>query len=87
MLAFFVLAMLHNPEVQRCAQKHIDDIVGRQRMPTMDDQRNLPYIQALVKELLRWQPVTPMGIAHRCTEVRTVSLGRRGPLRLTHTRR
>ena len=49
------------PEVQRKAQAEIDRVIGSDRFPTTADQPNLPYIDALVKEVLRWNPVVPLG--------------------------
>jgi cytochrome P450 len=56
--------MLLYPEVQRKAQDQLDTVVGRDRLPTFEDLDSLPYIQATVKEMLRWQPVTPLGLSH-----------------------
>lgn len=53
--------MLLHPEAMRRAQQEIDSVIGRSRMPTFDDEPSLPYVSALVKELLRWRPVVPMG--------------------------
>jgi len=64
----FFLAMTLYPEVQRKAQAEIDRVVGNDRFPTFADQANLPYIDALTKELLRWNPVTPLSIPHIATE-------------------
>jgi cytochrome P450 len=58
----FFLALVLYPEVQRRAQAELDDVVGRDRLPTFDDRPRLPYIEALCKELARWQMVTPMGV-------------------------
>jgi hypothetical protein len=44
--------MLLYPEVQRYAQRHIDDAVGYSRPPTMEDEARLPYVRCLVKETL-----------------------------------
>jgi hypothetical protein len=44
--------MLLYPEVQRYAQQHIDKVTGSSRMPTMDDEGDLPYVRCLVKETL-----------------------------------
>lgn len=60
--------MIAHPEAQKRAQDELDVVVGRSRPPTFADAPNLPYIQALVKESLRWRPVLPMGIPHRTTE-------------------
>lgn len=48
-------------EAQHKAQAEIDRIMGGDRFPTLTDQPNLPYIDALVKEALRWHPVVPLG--------------------------
>ena len=49
------------PEVQRQAQVEIDRVIGNERFPTLADQSSLPYVDALVKEVLRWNPVGPLG--------------------------
>lgn len=67
-LVSFVLAMLLFPEVQRKAQKEIDDVLGPARLPAVEDRERLPYIDALVKEALRWLPVVPIGTAHVADE-------------------
>ena len=57
----FFLALTLFPEVQRRAQAELDMVVGRDQLPTFDDRPRLPYIEALCKELMRWQMVTPIG--------------------------
>src|SRR6266852_8132575 len=56
------LALVLFPHVQRRAQAELDLVIGRDRLPTFDDKPRLPYIEALCKELMRWQMVTPLGI-------------------------
>ena len=53
--------MVMHPEVQRKAQAEIDRVIGGGRLPTLADQPNLPYVDALVKEVFRWQQVVPLG--------------------------
>lgn len=53
--------MMTHPEVQHRAQKELDDVVGRQLLPTFGDRPQLPYVTALVKETLRWKAVSPFG--------------------------
>ncbi|KAK7449191.1 hypothetical protein VKT23_013337 [Stygiomarasmius scandens] len=67
-LAWFMHAMLLNPEVQRKAHEELDAIVGRDRMPTFSDYDQLPYIRGIVKESLRLRPVDPVGLPHRSIE-------------------
>lgn len=56
----FFLAMLCYPAVQARAQEELDRVLGG-RLPEYSDESDLPYISALVKEVLRWQPATPIG--------------------------
>ncbi|KAF8484313.1 cytochrome P450 [Gautieria morchelliformis] len=67
-VASFLIAMIHYPQVMQKAQAQIDKIVGRDRVPTFADRPHLPYIRALVKELLRWRPAGPMGIPRRAAQ-------------------
>ncbi|GLI79146.1 hypothetical protein PoHVEF18_007474 [Penicillium ochrochloron] len=55
------------PEVQRKAQDEIERVLGPGRLPKMADRPSLPYINAIVKEVLRWHPVAPMAIPHMST--------------------
>ncbi|KAG8697615.1 hypothetical protein FRC08_006413, partial [Ceratobasidium sp. 394] len=64
----FILAMLLFPEVQAKAQQEIDAVVGTSRLPTMDDRSQLPYVERLIQEVLRWQPIAPLAIPHVCAE-------------------
>ncbi|KDQ23142.1 hypothetical protein PLEOSDRAFT_1021796, partial [Pleurotus ostreatus PC15] len=45
---FFLVMTLH-PEVQKKAQKELDDIVGNGRLPTFNDRPYLPYIDCIIK--------------------------------------
>lgn len=54
--------MLAYPEYQKRAQDELDIVVGRARAPTFSDMPNLPYISAMVKEILRWRPILPLGV-------------------------
>ncbi|KAJ7438060.1 cytochrome P450 [Mycena latifolia] len=63
-LGTFVLAMLANPDAQAKAQAEIDSIVGTGHLPDFSDEAALPYVSAIVKEVLRWRNVTPIGVPH-----------------------
>ncbi|KAI0772313.1 cytochrome P450 [Trametes elegans] len=66
-LGTFFLAMLMYPEIQRKAQAEVDKVIGRDRLPDFDDEASLPYVSAMVKEVLRWRPITPLAVPHRLT--------------------
>lgn len=61
----FMLAMVHHPEWQRRLQQEIDAVVGNSRLPDFDDIPRLPTIRAIIKETLRWRPVTAGGVPHQ----------------------
>jgi cytochrome P450 len=67
-LLWWVLAMIAYPEIQKRAQDQLDLVVGRARPPTFADFPSLPYVQALVKETLRWRAALPLGIPHSTIE-------------------
>ena len=64
-LSSLFLALVLYPEVQKQAQAELDAVIARDRLPTFDDRPHLPYIDALCRELLRWQMVTPLGTSAR----------------------
>lgn len=64
----FVQAMIAYPEVQKKAQKQIDEVVGEDRSPTWQDYAALPYVAQCVKEAMRWRPVTPLAFPHALAE-------------------
>ncbi|KAH9847428.1 cytochrome P450 [Lenzites betulinus] len=64
----FFLAMVRFPEVQRKAQQELDAIIGPDRLPEFADKEALPYINAVMKEVIRWHSVVPLGVSHYTTE-------------------
>ncbi|KAF8210798.1 cytochrome P450 [Mycena galopus ATCC 62051] len=63
-LGSFILAMLKYPWVQDRAQAEIDSVVGSGQLPAFGDESALPYVSAVVKEVLRWRNVTPIAMPH-----------------------
>ncbi|ESK84353.1 cytochrome p450 [Moniliophthora roreri MCA 2997] len=62
---WLILAMIAFPDAQRKAQEELDSVIGRERIPTLDDMDSLPYMRAVV---MRWRPAPPMGILHASLE-------------------
>ena len=50
----FILGMLKNPEAQKRAQTEIDHVIGGDRLPIFEDAENLPYVNAVCEEALRY---------------------------------
>ncbi|KAF9483149.1 cytochrome P450 [Pholiota conissans] len=61
----FFLAMVLHPDIQKRCQEELDSVIGPDRLPVVADRDNLPYLSATMKELMRWQPVSPLALPHR----------------------
>jgi len=64
----FFKAMVLYPDVQAKAQAEIDAAIGDGRLPNLEDRPNLPYVSALVSEMLRWHVIVPAGLPHALSE-------------------
>ncbi|KAG5352963.1 hypothetical protein C0989_011606 [Termitomyces sp. Mn162] len=53
-LSAFMLLMLLYPDVQKRARDELDSVVGNKRLPNFDDRPSLPYLEATMKEVMRW---------------------------------
>jgi cytochrome P450 len=64
MILAFIHAMIKYPDVQKMAQDEIDRVLGGSRSPKWSDYAELPYVSQVVKETMRWRPVTPLSVPH-----------------------
>ncbi|KAH8941119.1 hypothetical protein BDL97_14G021500 [Sphagnum fallax] len=64
--------LLRNPIVMKKLQTELDTVVGKDRIVMETDLPNLPYLQAVTKEVFRLHPTTPLGIPHESMETTTV---------------
>lgn len=53
-LRIFLMAMMLYPDVQARARAGIDQVVMHDKMPSIDDGSSLPYLDAVLYEVLRW---------------------------------
>ena len=49
------------PDVQKRAQSEINSVVGQERLPSYKDREYLPYVDATVREVLRFFSIVPIG--------------------------
>ncbi|KAK7685293.1 hypothetical protein QCA50_011656 [Cerrena zonata] len=61
----FILLMALHPMEQLRAQQEIDKFTGGIRIVALDDRVNLPYVQALIREVFRWHVSVPLGVPRR----------------------
>ncbi|KAH6917291.1 cytochrome P450 [Coprinopsis sp. MPI-PUGE-AT-0042] len=63
----FFLAAAVFPEVQQMAQAELDRVLCG-RLPTIQDRPDLPLIESICYEVLRWNPVIPLSLSHYVSE-------------------
>ncbi|RXW13562.1 hypothetical protein EST38_g12290, partial [Candolleomyces aberdarensis] len=64
----FLMAMAVYPEIQKAAQDELDRVVGHGVIPDFTHKPELPCVDAMLKELLRWHQVVPLAIPHLVME-------------------
>ncbi|GAV00057.1 hypothetical protein RvY_10962-2 [Ramazzottius varieornatus] len=68
MMYWLVLFMCMYPDIQERAQNVLDELVGPTRQPSLRDNGNLDYIEAIVMESLRFSNFVPFPLPRRTTE-------------------
>ncbi|KAJ5485565.1 O-methylsterigmatocystin oxidoreductase [Penicillium diatomitis] len=63
-LECFLIVMALYPDVQAKAHEEIERVIGSAKLPNPKDRSRLLYLNAVVKEVLRWHPVAPLGLPH-----------------------
>ncbi|KAH9937831.1 CyP450 monooxygenase [Epithele typhae] len=66
-LRVFILLMATHPQAQARAQAELDAVVGPDRLPSVSDRGALPYVDAVLKECLRWHPILPLALLRTAT--------------------
>lgn len=52
--------MALNRDKLKLAQEELDRVVGPDRLPNIGDRAYLPYVEAVIKETMRWHPALPL---------------------------
>ncbi|KAM3914722.1 cytochrome P450 2D17-like [Leptodactylus fuscus] len=63
-LRWGLLYMILYPDIQSKVQEEIDQVIGRERKPTMGDVLNMPYTNAVIHEIQRCGDIIPLSIPH-----------------------
>nr|CAJ31114.1 cytochrome P450 [Spodoptera littoralis] len=67
-LLWMIVFMLRNPDVKRRVQEELDAVIGRERLPAIEDMANLPYTETTILETLRMSNIVPLATTHSPTK-------------------
>ena len=67
-LGWALVYLLRNPNVLKDLYKELDEVLGENYLPSINDKPNLPLLEATVLETLRLSTVVPLAIPHCTTE-------------------
>lgn len=56
------------PGVQKKGHAAVDAALNGQRLPDFSDYGKIPYVDAIVNEVLRWNPGAPLGLFHAVSQ-------------------
>lgn len=66
-LSWALLYLIHNPSIQDLLHQELDQVVGPNRLPDIDDRNSLPYLEATINETMRIASVTPFSVPRKTT--------------------
>lgn len=67
MLQWITLLLVKYPHIQQRLQELIDSVVGRDRLPSIEDRGSLAYLDAFIYEVMRYTSFVPVTIPHSTT--------------------
>ena len=59
--------LVNYPDVQEKIQQKINNVIGKDRLSTLQDKGDLPYFRAMVTETLRFNSIFPFLAPHKTT--------------------
>jgi len=63
-LTWAILYLITHPKVQEKLHREIDQVIGKNRLPTLADKSKMPYTEAITNEILRKSSLVPQGLFH-----------------------
>uniref|UniRef100_A0A0B7BEC1 Cytochrome P450 n=1 Tax=Arion vulgaris TaxID=1028688 RepID=A0A0B7BEC1_9EUPU len=66
-MMWFMIYMLHYPNIQKKIFKEMNDVVGTDRLVSLQDKSQLNYLNAAIMETQRLASIVPLNLLHKCT--------------------
>lgn len=67
-LRWGLLYLMEYQDVQAKIQQEIDEVIGQDRPPSMEDKQNMPFTEACINEMQRVSNIVPQNLLHATRE-------------------
>ncbi|XP_069602752.1 cytochrome P450 2A4-like isoform X3 [Ranitomeya imitator] len=67
-LTYSLLLLMKYPNILEKVHKEIDQVIGRDRCPKMQDQSQMPFTDAVIHEIQRFTDLLPMSLPRKTTK-------------------
>lgn len=65
-MMWVIVHLVREPQVQAKVFHEIQEVIGTDRDPCLEDRDDMPYTQAVILESLRITPTAPLALPHSC---------------------
>uniref|UniRef100_A0A3B3IF32 Cytochrome P450, family 2, subfamily Y, polypeptide 3 n=1 Tax=Oryzias latipes TaxID=8090 RepID=A0A3B3IF32_ORYLA len=63
-IRYALSVLIKHPKIQEKMQEEIDSVIGRERCPSMEDRKSLPFTDAVIHEVQRFMDLAPFSLPH-----------------------
>uniref|UniRef100_A0A8C5QWA6 unspecific monooxygenase n=1 Tax=Leptobrachium leishanense TaxID=445787 RepID=A0A8C5QWA6_9ANUR len=67
-LRYGLMILLKHPDVEERIHQEIDQVIGRNRAPCIEDRSHMPYTDAAIHEIQRFIDLAPLAAPHKVTQ-------------------
>jgi cytochrome P450 len=67
-ISHLILAMIYYPDAFVKARQQVEEVIGKERLPTFSDRASLPYLDCILNETWRWGSPVPLNLPHSVLE-------------------
>uniref|UniRef100_A0A674J874 Cytochrome P450 family 2 subfamily J member 2 n=2 Tax=Terrapene triunguis TaxID=2587831 RepID=A0A674J874_9SAUR len=71
-LRWALISLVLHPDVQEKVQKELDAVLGPSQLICYEDRKNLPYTNAVIHEIQRYNCIAPVGVPRQCVKDTTL---------------